>query len=89
VDVLASVSRLFTAITSKEHQKIAGRIRNLMSKYQEVELLVRIGEYKKGSDAAADEAIAKIDAINEFLKQGMHDKSSFDQTLQAMDQLTR
>jgi TatD DNase family protein len=38
---------------------------------------------------AMDEAIAKIDAINEFLKQAMHDKSSFDQTLQAMDQLTR
>jgi len=89
VDVLASVSRLFTAITSKQHQATAGRIRNLMSKYQEVELLVRIGEYKKGSDPAADEAIAKIDTINQFLKQGMHDKSSFEETLQAMDQLIR
>jgi type III secretion protein N (ATPase) len=89
VDVLASVSRLFTAITSKEHQAMAGRIRNLMSKYQEVELLVRIGEYKKGSDAAADEAIAKIDAIHQFLKQGMHDRSSFEETLQAMNLLIR
>jgi type III secretion protein N (ATPase) len=60
-----------------------------MSKYQEVELLVRIGEYKKGSDAAADEAISKIDSINNFLKQGLREQSSFDQTLQAMIQLAK
>jgi type III secretion protein N (ATPase) len=69
--------------------KAAGKIRNLMSKYQEVELLVRIGEYKKGSDAAADEAISKIDSINNFLKQGLREQSSFDQTLQAMIQLAK
>ena len=35
----------------------------LMAKYQEVELLVKIGEYKRGGDAVTDEAIDKIDAI--------------------------
>ncbi|MGV3659969.1 MAG: type III secretion system ATPase SctN [Prosthecobacter sp.] len=89
IDALASVSRLFTAITSSDHMRAAGKIRNLMAKYQEVELLVRIGEYKKGSDPAADEAISKIDAINTFLKQGLREQSSFDQTLQAMIQLAK
>jgi type III secretion protein N (ATPase) len=89
IDVLASVSRLMTAIATPDHQRAAGRIRNLMAKYQEVELLVRIGEYKKGSDAASDEAIAKIDAINNFLKQGLREESSFEQTLQAMAQLAK
>lgn len=89
IDVLASVSRLMTAIATPDHQRAAGKLRNLLAKYQEVELLVRIGEYKKGSDASSDEAIAKVDAINNFLKQGLREQSSFEQTLQAMMQLAR
>ena len=68
-----------TAIASPEHLKAAGKIRYLLSKYQEVELLVRIGEYKQGSDPAADEAISKVDAINNFLKQGLQEKGSFEE----------
>ena len=87
IDVLASVSRLMTAIASPEHLKAAGKIRYLLSKYQEVELLVRIGEYKQGSDPAADEAISKVDAINNFLKQGLQEKSSFEDTITALSKL--
>lgn len=89
IDALASVSRLMGAIATPDHLRAAGKIRNLLAKYQEVELLVRIGEYKKGSDAASDEAIAKVDAINAFLRQGLREQSSFEQTLQAMMQLAR
>src|SRR5262249_38744422 len=76
IDILASVSRLMTAIVPPDHLKAAGKIRSLLAKYQEIELLVQIGEYKAGSDAAADEALAKIGAINGFLKQGMKEKST-------------
>lgn len=89
IDALASVSRLMTAIATPDHLRAAGKLRNLLAKYQEVELLVRIGEYKKGSDAASDEAIAKVDAINAFLKQGLREQSTFDETLQAMMKLAR
>ena len=89
IDILASVSRLMTAIATPDHQRLAGRVRQLMAKYQEVELLVRIGEYKPGSDAVTDEAIRKIEAINGFLKQGLREKSSFNETLQAMQQLVK
>lgn len=88
IDILASVSRLMTAIAKPEHLKTAGKIRQLMSKYQDVELLVRIGEYKQGSDPAADEAISKIEAINRFLQQGLMEESSFEETLAAMAKLT-
>jgi type III secretion protein N (ATPase) len=87
IDILASVSRLMTAIASPEHLKAAGKIRQILSKYQEVELLVRIGEYKQGSDPAADEAISKIDSVNRLLRQGLHEESSFEQTLEAMARL--
>ncbi len=78
VDVLASASRVMGAVTSAEHRALAGRVRTLMAKYNEVELLVRIGEYKPGSDRTADEAVARIEAIRGFLRQGQHDHVGFE-----------
>ena len=38
-------------------------------------------EYKKGNDAEADFALSHIDAVNKFLKQGLDEKSSFEDTV--------
>jgi len=81
VDVLASTSRVMGAVVSKEHKAAASRLRELLAKYQEVELLVRIGEYKKGADPLADEAIAKIEEIRKFLRQGTNEKNSFEEVV--------
>jgi type III secretion protein N (ATPase) len=77
VDVLRSRSRLMDVVVSKQHRDDAGRIRDMLSRYNEVELLVRVGEYERGSDKATDEAIAKIGRINAFLRQNIDERSSF------------
>jgi type III secretion protein N (ATPase) len=84
IDVLASVSRVMNMVASPEHKNIAGRVRELMAKYQEVELLVKIGEYKRGSDAMADQAIDRIEKIREFLRQRTDEHVSFEDTLHLM-----
>ncbi|WP_294446117.1 type III secretion system ATPase SctN [uncultured Mailhella sp.] len=84
IDVQASVSRVMNAIVSKEHKKAAQRLRQILAKYAEVELLVQIGEYKKGADKEADDALAHIDKVNAFLKQGLGEKSTFEQTLEGL-----
>ena len=84
IDVLASASRVMNAVITPEHTKLAGRIRELMAKYQEVELLVKIGEYKRGGDAVTDEAIDKIDSINTFLKQRTEERTTLAQALEGM-----
>ena len=89
IDVQASVSRVMNAIVSQEHKKDAQRLRQILAKFAEVELLVQIGEYKKGADKDADEALARIDRVNAFLKQGLDEKSSFEETLQALSQAVR
>ena len=43
IDILASVSRVMNTIVSQKHKQTAGRVRELMAKYQEVELLIKIG----------------------------------------------
>lgn len=48
IDVLRSASRVMNQIVSKEHKTWAGDLRRLLAKYEEVELLLQIGEYQKG-----------------------------------------
>ena len=87
VDVLASVSRVMNNIVGEEHLRVAGRIRELLAKYREVELLLKIGEYRKGSDPLADEAIAKVGAIDGILRQGLFETSPFEETVDRMRQV--
>ena len=71
IDVLASLSRLMNRVASPVAKARAAHLRELMAKHRDVEMLVQIGEYQAGSDALADEALAKIDAIRAFLRQAM------------------
>jgi type III secretion protein N (ATPase) len=52
-------------------------------------LLIRIGEYKPGSDKAADFAIKYIDKVNRFLRQAVDEACSFEDTLQQLKMLFR
>ncbi|WDE08613.1 type III secretion system ATPase SctN [Thalassomonas viridans] len=88
IDILASISRVMTNITDREHIDNAGYIRRLMAKYQEVELLVKIGEYQQGEDPEADEAIAKMNDINEFLRQDCDQVIDLDETRALLANLT-
>jgi type III secretion protein N (ATPase) len=69
IDVLISASRLFTRIAAPRHIEAARNLTMLLAKYREIELLVRVGEYKKGHDSEADAALDKIGMIKTFLKQ--------------------
>lgn len=89
VDVLGSASRILSHIISKEHLQLIGKVRDVLSNYKKNELLIRIGEYKAGSDKNADFAIKYIDKVNQFLKQKTDEPSSFDETMQQLKLLFR
>jgi type III secretion protein N (ATPase) len=84
IDALASASRVFSRVAGREHQQAAGRARALMARHAEIEFLLRVGEYKPGSDALADEAIAKQAAIRALLCQPPEDSSPFDEALRRL-----
>lgn len=69
IDVLASLSRLARHLITENEQAAAGQLRTLLAKYRDIEFLLQVGEYKAGSDALADEAIARREAILQFLQQ--------------------
>lgn len=84
IDVLASLSRLMSAIASKEQKQMAGKIRNLMSIYNENQDLLSIGAYKAGSNPELDNAIKKIGDINSFLQQAVDERFTYKQTVDIM-----
>ncbi len=78
IDVLRSASRVMNQIVESDHQASAAHIREMLAKYEEVELLIKIGEYQHGADSRADMAIAQSDDICAFLRQGTHEPSDLD-----------
>lgn len=69
IDVLGSLSRVMSAITPAEQQKASTRVRGWLAKYRDIELLLQMGEYQKGTDREADEAIERMPRLRKFLHQ--------------------
>ena len=80
IDVLESLSRLITEVTSPEHQSAALVIRQLMAAYRDHEDLISIGAYRRGSNPAVDAAIDMMPEINRFLQQQIDETVAIDQS---------
>lgn len=87
IDILASVSRVMPNVVTKEHLQLSNQIKELLSIYNESEDLINIGAYVEGTNKKIDEAISRIDAINEFLRQDIQQKSTFDEAIDIMQQI--
>ncbi|KIA78757.1 putative ATP synthase YscN [Parachlamydia acanthamoebae] len=84
IDVLSSASRVMPSIVPKEHLQLVGKLKEVLANYKKNELLIKIGEYKRGADKAGDFAIDHIDKVNKFLKQGVDEKCSYQETMQLL-----
>lgn len=87
VDVLQSVSRVMTDVAEAEHKQLAQEMRSLLAAYRRAEDMINIGAYKSGSNPEIDRAIEKKQAIDNFLKQGLFEKSDWDQTFAGMKEI--
>lgn len=87
IDVLASASRVMSRVVGADHLRAAGQLRKYVAKHQEIELLLQLGEYKAGTDADADFAVARIDAIRQLLQQPPAELSRFDDAVEGLRRL--
>lgn len=69
VDVLKSVSRMVPQCLTAEENQHVRRLREVMATYGDMEELIRLGAYTKGSDPLVDEAMVLMPNINAFLRQ--------------------
>ncbi len=84
IDVLQSISRCMSQIADREHKAFAGKLKNVLATYNEAEDLINIGAYKAGSNPEIDYAISKIQTVNAFLRQGVDEKYSFEETVELL-----
>lgn len=87
IDVLASRSRVMQRVAATAHQAAARVVRERLQKLLDVEVLVQIGEYRHGSDAVADAALAQRERLSSFLQQSRHQSSAFPDTVAELHQL--
>ncbi|NPB08490.1 MAG: FliI/YscN family ATPase [Aquificae bacterium] len=87
VDPLRSLSRLMPKLVTEEHMKMANRLREYLSRYEEVEELISVGLYKMGTNPVVDKVIQNLPAIEDFFRQTPDEKVSFQESLQALKEL--
>jgi flagellum-specific ATP synthase len=87
VDVLESVSRVTTAVTTPDQRAAATRLRRLLAAHRQVRELVEIGAYAPGSDADADAALALLPRIEGFLRQELDEPTPLEETWRLLGEL--
>jgi type III secretion system H+-transporting two-sector ATPase len=76
IDINASVSRVMPQIVDERQLEAAQKLRETLAVYEVNRDLITVGAYKRGSDKRVDEALAKLDSINRFLRQKQNEKTS-------------
>jgi flagellum-specific ATP synthase len=89
IDVLQSVSRLATRLSSPEQREAAVKIREAMATHQRSEDLINLGAYASGANPKLDAAIRLRPQLLNFLKQDSDAHSSFDETISRMRELAQ
>ncbi len=87
IDIDASISRVMHDITGAAHQGLVRELRQMSALYEHNRDLIAIGAYHRGSDPRIDEAIARWPAIDAYLRQDMHQRVSFADSVQQLQQL--
>jgi len=87
IDVLASISRIMNDIVDDGHKVNARKLVQILSTYMESEDLINIGAYADGSDPQIDLAKRMIHKINTFLQQDIHQKVSFEESVDRLKYL--
>ena len=87
IDVLRSNSRLFTTLASAGQQDRASRLRATLGLLEDMQLMRDLGEYKPGSSAEYDAAVAREPRILGFLRQARDERADFHAAMGALDAL--
>ncbi|WP_163971223.1 flagellar protein export ATPase FliI [Oceanobacillus halotolerans] len=87
INILKSISRVMNHIATKEHLDASQQLRTLLATYEENSELIQIGAYKRGTDQTIDKAIMYYPKIQDFLKQGIHDYHTLQESIEQMQQL--
>ena len=75
INTLRSISRTMPACNTDAENALVNRARTLISRYEDMAEMIRIGAYRRGADPKVDEAIDYYPALESFLSQDKKEKS--------------
>ncbi len=84
IDVERSISRVMTAVATREHVHAARRLRQLLARVNKARDLIQLGAYAPGHDAELDLAVRLQPQMQALLQQDMHDSASLDASRQQL-----
>ncbi|MCP3675706.1 MAG: flagellar protein export ATPase FliI [Gammaproteobacteria bacterium] len=87
VDIEQSISRVMPQITDEGQQMSITAFKQIYSTYQQNRDLISVGAYQEGSDPYIDESIEMIPQMQDFLRQGMNEKVTFNNSIDELGQL--
>jgi type III secretion protein N (ATPase) len=88
IDVLKSLSRSMRQIVSGEQLQAASTFRALINAREDIDMLIRVGEYQSGHDEFTDRSIAAEPAMKAFLCQS-EQSCEFGDMLQSLFEIAR
>lgn len=80
INVLKSVSRSLPNAFDTEQNAIVRKAKQVISAYEDMAELIRLGAYRKGSDAKVDEAIRLYPDLETFLTQNKGEHNTIDES---------
>jgi flagellum-specific ATP synthase len=86
VDVLRSVSRSMPGVLAEQEWELVAEAKRLLSTYNEVKDLVRLGAYRTGNDPEADAAVKLAPRIEAVLRQRKGELSPVEESFAALAQ---
>lgn len=87
IDILKSVSRSMPKAVSPARNDILRRAKQIVTTYEDMAELIRLGAYRKGSDPKVDEAIRLYPQIEAFLTQNKDDRTTIAESFQRLGQI--
>jgi len=76
IDVLRSISRSMPKALTEDQNAIIKRAKQIITTYEDMAELIRLGAYRKGTDPAVDEALDIYPKLEEFLTQNKDDNTT-------------
>jgi flagellum-specific ATP synthase len=78
INILKSVSRTMPDCNNKQENALVHVARSMLSTYEDMAEMIRLGAYRKGSDPQIDQAIKYYPELEEFLRQAKDEKTTLD-----------
>ncbi len=87
INVLRSISRTMPMCVPEDVRPVLQKAREFMSVYADMEELIRLGAYRKGSDPKVDQAIAINPKLEAFLSQQRGEVTTIDEGYKMLAQI--